>query len=510
MSQPQETTNNENTEAEFSETDPLKNKTKDEEQKETKSRKDTILNVVNNVSVEPTAFLFVLATILVLITTQNLSLEKACRVNLNYTSEICDSLRAQNMESQNEYERETQKLIASAMAWKTYLSATIPCVIALFVGSWSDRTGRRKVFIIYPLFGQILVCINALINTYFFHEIRLEYFVLFDGILEGIAGSWCVLFLVVFSYISAITSAENRTFRMGLVNFSMTAGFPIGMGISGIFLKTYGYYGCYGLACALHTTNVIYNLIFLKDTAVKKDQTMEGKGFRYFCKTFFDLSNLKETVKTVFKKGANHRRARVITFLAVVAMLFGPMYGEISILYISTRFRFNWDEVKFSIFQTYNFVAHSLGTIFSLTVFSKLLGWHDSLLGIISTVSKIMASFVYCFAPNQMIFALGPLVEILNGTSFLALRSLLSKMVADDEFGKINSLISLSETLMPLFYIPLYTRTYAATMDVLPGAVFLLGTVLTLPAVFVFLWLFFEHRRGLRKSRKDKIDNQLS
>ncbi|KPJ15906.1 hypothetical protein RR48_09952 [Papilio machaon] len=343
MSQAQENTENDNNEAEFSEIDPLRSETKDTEQKEKRSNKDTILNVLNNVSVEPTAMLFVLATILVLITSQNLSLEKACRVNLNYTSEICDSLRAQNMESQNEYEKETQKLIASAMAWKTYLTATIPCAIALFVGSWSDRTGRRKIFIIYPLVGQILVCIN----------------------------------------------------------------------------------------------------------------------------------------------------------------------GEISILYISTRFRFNWDEVKFSIFQTYNFIAHSLGTIFSLTVFSKLLGWHDSLLGIISTVSKIMASFVYCFAPNQMIFALGPLVEILNGTSFLALRSLLSKMVADDEFGKINSLISLSETLMPLFYIPLYTKTYAATMDVFPGAVFLLGTALTLPAVIVFIWLFYEHRRGLRKLRKDKVNNQL-
>ncbi|XP_045534302.1 solute carrier family 46 member 3 [Papilio machaon] len=509
MSQAQENTENDNNEAEFSEIDPLKSKTKDTEQKEKRSNKDTILNVLNNVSVEPTAMLFVLATILVLITSQNLSLEKACRVNLNYTSEICDSLRAQNMESQNEYEKETQKLIASAMAWKTYLTATIPCAIALFVGSWSDRTGRRKIFIIYPLVGQILVCINGLINTYFFHEIRLEYFVLFEAIFEGLAGSWCVLFLVVFSYISSITTPENRTFRMGLVNFGMSAGFPIGMGISGFFLKTYGYYGCYGLACALHVTNVTYNLIFLKDTTIKKEQTKEeGKGFRYICKTFFDLSNLKETVKTVFKKGENHRRARVIIFLAVVAMLFGPMYGEISILYISTRFRFNWDEVKFSIFQTYNFVAHSLGTIFSLTVFSKLLGWHDSLLGIISTVSKIMASFVYCFAPNQMIFALGPLVEILNGTSFLALRSLLSKMVADDEFGKINSLISLSETLMPLFYIPLYTKTYAATMDVFPGAVFLLGTALTLPAVIVFIWLFYEHRRGLRKSRKDKGNTQ--
>ncbi|CAH2075029.1 unnamed protein product, partial [Iphiclides podalirius] len=175
------------------------------------------------------------------------------------------------------------------------------------------------------------------------------------------------------------------------------------------------------------------------------------------------------------------------------------MHGELSIYYISTRYRFNWDEVKFSIFQTYNFVAHTLGTLFSLAVFSKYLGWHDSLLGIISTVSKIAASFVYGFAPNEKIFFFGPVVEILNGTSFLALRSIISKMVATDELGKVNSLFALTENLMPLLYIPLYTKMYSATMEVLPGAVFMIGAVMTFPAIIVFSWLFYEHRTSLKK-----------
>ncbi|CAH2075030.1 unnamed protein product, partial [Iphiclides podalirius] len=101
------------------------------------------------------------------------------------------------------------------------------------------------------------------------------------------------------------------------------------------------------------------------------------------------------------------------------------MHGELSIYYISTRYRFNWDEVKFSIFQTYNFVAHTL--------------------------------------------------------------------------GKVNSLFALTENLMPLLYIPLYTKMYSATMEVLPGAVFMIGAVMTFPAIIVFSWLFYEHRTSLKK-----------
>ncbi|CAG5058558.1 unnamed protein product [Parnassius apollo] len=488
---------------ELTERDPLKENIEDTKPEEKKTVKATLLNIFSNVTVEPTMFLFMVSLLLTMLTSQNLSLEKACRVNLNFTTDICDSLHAQDIEIQNEYERDTQKLVTSAMAWKTYLSATFPCVLALFVGSWSDRTGRRKVFILIPIAGQMLICINGILNTYFFYELRLEYFMLSEGILEGFSGGWCVCFLVIFTYISAITTIENRTFRMGLINFSLTAGFPVGMGISGILLKTYGYNVCYGLACAVHAVNFTYNFFFLKDTTKTNDQMkVGGQGFYYLLRVFFDPTNIKEIFTTIFKYGPNNRRARIIVLIVVLTVLFGPMHGETSILYISTRYRFNWDEVKFSIFQTYNFVTHSIGTLFSILFLSKYLGWHDALLGIISTVSKILASFAYCFARSQWVFFLAPLIEILNGTSLLALRSILSKLVAADEFGKVNSLLALTESLMPLLYVPMYTKVYSATMEVLPGAVFLLGAAMTIPAVCAFTWFFYDYRKSLKRSVK--------
>ncbi|CAK1603859.1 unnamed protein product [Parnassius mnemosyne] len=495
------TSDNQDHTMEFTEKDPLQENFEQTKPVKKKTVKETLLYIFNNVTVEPTMFLFVSSTLLTMLTSQNFGLEKACRVNLNFTTEICDSLRSQNIESQNEYERDTQKLFTSIMAWRTYLSTAIPCALALFIGSWSDITGRRKVFILIPIAGQMLVCINGLLNTYFFYELRLEHFVLIEGLLEGFTGGWCISFVAIFSYISAITTHETRTFRMGLVQFSFSVGFPVGMSISGIFLKNYGFYGCYGLSCGLHAANFIYNFIYLKDTAKIEDQRQVNvEGFRNFFRAFFDLTNVKETFKTIFKQGSNKRRVRIIILLVVVAILFGPVHGEIAVLYISTRYRFNWDEVKFSIFQTYNFVAHTIGTVFSLAVFNKYLGWHDSVLGIISCLSKILGSFVYCFALNEKIFFLAPLVDILNGTSLLAFRSILLKLVSLDELGKVNSIFELTENLMPLVYVPLYIKTYAATMEVLPGAVFLLGASMNLPAICAFIWIFYEHRRNLKKS----------
>ncbi|CAG9785258.1 unnamed protein product [Diatraea saccharalis] len=462
-----------------------------------------------NITLEPTVALFIIGYMSSAMTLSNLHIEKACRVNLNFPDEICTAMRQQTLDSQNVYERDVQRLVARAITWRTYITATIPCVLGLFVGPWQDKTGHRKIFLIIPIIGQILACVNNILNVYFFKQLSLEVLIFSDAIIDALSGGMCVMVLTVFAFISTISSEKTRTFRMGMVNFSFTVSFPVAAASSGVILKNLGYYGAFGISLGYHIINLLYSVIVLKDPPRTNDQKEhDRKGVGHFFRTFFDLSNVKETVTVVFKNGPNKRRLRMIVLLCVVTILFGPMFGEISIMYMSTRYRFNWDEVKFSIFQTYNFIVHTIGTIFSITVFSKLLQWHDSMLGIISTVSKIAASFVYCFAPNERIFYIAPAVEILNGTSLLALRSITSKLVAPNELGKVNSIFSLTENLMPLVYVPLYTKVYTATMEILPGAVFLLGAAMTLPAVIVFICLFVEHRKGLKK-KPVKIENGI-
>lgn len=91
-----------------------------------------------------------------------------------------------------------------------------------------------------------------------------------------------------------------------------------------------------------------------------------------------------------------------------------------------------------------------IGTSFSVGVFSRLLKLDDALIGVISCMSKILSSFVYAFAVTEWQLYLGPIVEFLNGTSFIAMRSIASKLVNSDQLGKLNSLIGVAEALMPL------------------------------------------------------------
>lgn len=74
-----------------------------------------------------------------------------------------------------------------------------------------------------------------------------------------------------------------------------------------------------------------------------------------------------------------------------------------------------------------------------------------------------------------------------NGTSFIAMRAIVSKLVPAEELGQINSLFGVAEAIIPVVYGPLYSKMYAMTITVFPGAFFLVGAILTVPAIFIFM-----------------------
>lgn len=53
--------------------------------------------------------------------------------------------------------------------------------------------------------------------------------------------------------------------------------------------------------------------------------------------------------------------------------------------------------------------------------------------------------------------------------------------------GQLNSLFGVAESLMPLVYAPMYASLYSATLHILPGSFFLLGSTLTVPTAIIFL-----------------------
>ncbi|XP_072950037.1 lysosomal proton-coupled steroid conjugate and bile acid symporter SLC46A3-like [Epargyreus clarus] len=450
--------------------------------------------MISFITVEPILACYVMPSVLSALATQNLYLEKACRVNLKFEHHICDALTLRDTMNYTAEEEAVQTLVASVTGWKTVLQSFLPCGILIFLGAYSDRVGQRKFCMLLPIIGEFLTSIGLIVNTYFFYELPVEVAAVTEAIFPALTGGWFTMFMGIFSYIGDITTEEQRTLRIGIVNLFYSLGVPVGAALSGILVRKIGLYGVFSLSATLYILSFFYGFLRIHE---HKKVSIEKKpqGCCEWLRDFFDTRYVKETLMVAFKPGPNNRRLRVIMLVVVLCVVIGPIYGEMSVMYLFTRYRFNWNEVDFSMFSTYAMCTSLVGTLFSVGVFSHLLKFDDAIIGIISCMSKILSGFMYAFASKTWHIYIAPLIEIFNGTSFIAMRSMVSKLVEKDELGKVNSFFGLAEAMMPLVYAPMYTTVYTATLKDFPGAFFLLGGGLTVPAVLIFLWLYLANKK---------------
>ncbi|XP_033225473.1 uncharacterized protein LOC117178243 isoform X3 [Belonocnema kinseyi] len=392
----------------------------------------------SNITVEPMVACYIMPSVLASLATQNLNLEKACRVNLAYSDEVCSALAARNTSGLAEQEMSVQQLVAGMQTWKTALQSGLPTILILFLGAWSDRTGLRKPCMLLPIVGEFLTSISLIACTYWFYELPMEAAGLSEALWPALTGGWFTMFMAIFSYIGDITSVESRTLRIGFVNVFLSLGVPVGMALSGILYIKIGFYGVFAISTVCYVLSFVYGLVVIKEAPrpviLEKDKNDAEK--RSACGSalhFFSLKHIAETFRVAFKKGENNRQKRVAVLMIIVMVIVGPMYGEMAVMYLFMRYRFNWNEVQFSMFSTYSMVTNLI--------------------------------------------------------------------------GKVNSLFGVCESLMPLVYGPMYSFVYRATMDTFPGAFFILGGVLTSPAVFAFLWLYKEHRQDrIRLEKKEAAE----
>lgn len=232
--------------------------------------KDRLILIKQNTTVEPIMACYVMPSVLASLAVQNLNLEKACRVNLNYTDEVCTALNLRETENYTQQEEEVQKLIASIQVWKNVVQTAIPLFLILFVGAWSDKTGKRKACILLPIVGEFLSCLGFIVNTFFMYELPAEVAALTESIFPAITGGWFTNFIGVFSYIGDITTTENRTYRVGLVNMFMSLGYPIGSALSGVLLTWVGYYGVFMISSCLYLFSLVYGYFFLEEPKKEK------------------------------------------------------------------------------------------------------------------------------------------------------------------------------------------------------------------------------------------------
>lgn len=462
---------------------------------------DPLYRIWKGITVEPVLILFLLPFFMSALTIQNLSLEKSCRVNLNLNKSICDAIQQRNRSGYNDIDEiVVQKVVAAAYVWKNVIYSIFPAILLPFLGSWSDRNKTRKVLMLMPIVGELITNIAFILCTYYFYELPMEVNTVIEVLPTAITGGSNMLFLGVFTHVSAISSTEDRTFRIGMIHTLYCMCTTIGNALSGVVYTAIGFYGVFSISLIMYTLSGLYVYY-----GVTEEKPIE-KEFHTTYELIKDIVNVKKTLDT-FKFLVRPNRAtqlkQIIAIVILAILVLGPFIGEGTLIYLYTRLKFNWNEMECSAFFTFSSVAHLIGNFAAISIFSKWLQYDDAILGAVSSISKIFGGAVYILSKKSFIFYIGTLVEVFNGTSFVASRSIITKLVEEKDLGKVNSLFGIAESLTILIYAPMYSALYKATINVFAGSYYIVGICLTVPTILIYLWLY--SKRNVRYLEKEQL-----
>ncbi|MGB7346309.1 MAG: TCR/Tet family MFS transporter [Pirellulaceae bacterium] len=360
--------------------------------------------------------------------------------------------------------------------------ALMQFIFAPIVGALSDRYGRRPI-ILGSLFG---LGIDFLIQG-FANNVAW----LFVGrMMAGVMGA---SFSTANAYIADVSNDDNRARNFGFVGMMFGLGFTIGPALGGL-LGSYDIRLPFFVAAGLAFVNWLYGFFILPESLPPEKRSP------------FTLANANP-----FNSIKHLRAYPLVAGIAIVFVCKAlAQRGLENVWVLSTVFRFQWDELT-------NGMALGLVGITAIVVQGgmvrpviKRLGERKAIL--ICTVISAIAFLGYGLATQGWMMYWIIIFGSLGGIAGPAIQSLITSTVDETEQGKIQgaltSLTSVTNVIAPLFFTSFlfnyFTRPEASPK--IPGAPFLVGSVLLIVALFIAISVF-KRFPAEKKQSADQSEN---
>jgi len=449
------------------------------------------------ISVEPTLFLYMFAFMTTSVVANVFFMYKACTVNHGHPHNICI-----NIENHTEIKKEVQASTADFFMYNSIAGHVIPIILALFMGAFSDKRGR-KLPLLLGVFGKFIYSTMVIVNT-LQPTWPVEYIIYTATIPCGFTGADVAIFACAFAYISDITSVEDRMLRITILDVAYLSTMPTGVAL-GTYLFNYfnkSFTIMFTINASLLLLSLVYSLLNLKWQTTPKQKPLSELPVTKWLPDYFDKKHFAQSMKTLCKRRDNNFRTYVIIMMVSMA-LYAFQRDEKPYLYLYTQLKFNWTTQIYSNFKTYQSAAFVLVMLIAVPIMNKALKWKDTMIVIIGASAHSLGRIFFGLAAASWMMYLGATVAALGPCVAPALRSITSKLVPVEERGTIFALLSVCDNAVPLLNGVMYTQVYKWTMDTHPAGIFWL--TLTTQMIVLFLVLFIHLRNPFEEPNKHRL-----
>lgn len=268
-------------------------------------------NFLKCISIEPTVFFYYLAYIMMDLINTNLYLQKACRFNAITEPDLdtrCDDEKA-GVTFLSQINTNYRQIMMSAML-----------LYVVFGSAWSDTAGRRRRPLIFlPMFAQLLQTILGMLQSHFWAWSAISATISDMGV-QAFMGNHLLFRVSTYTYLCDISSAEDRTMRLGIMNAIKSVATPMGNAYIAYLLHPLGFFYSYLICFVLTLTAILFGFIFIKDISypVSTKVTLLG-SIRW--------STITDCFKVVFKKSLGKKRFIVYALLCLHVLVWFSAEG---------------------------------------------------------------------------------------------------------------------------------------------------------------------------------------
>lgn len=295
-------------------------------------------------------------------------------------------------------------------------------------------------------------------------------------------GGFASVSMLGYTYIADVTSEEERTARVSVLDAIMMLAKPLGNLIGAKVFLVAGYYPVFALSGFFAFVGALYVMVSLKETLPAQKSDNEKT-------TFWEVLRRKNPV-TVVRTLARPRqgfRRRMILWSILTFLVHNLNYkGN---LYLFTRKKFGWNEQDFSLYDSIDTIHGFTRALLVTPFLSKVLLVHDPMVGVLGALSWVTCFAVWSLATEGWMMYLATGLSSIGCLTTTPLITLLTKLVDKTEVGAVMAMASGMICLEELASSVLFSQVYKATVSTNPGFIFVVMLALYSTVALMFLVL---------------------
>ncbi|KAG8181136.1 hypothetical protein JTE90_002496 [Oedothorax gibbosus] len=457
-----------------------------------------IMSKLRLVTVEPVLFLYMMIIYLEINALQEVIFVKSC-IKLNHPENISDCSYAlkQNM---------TLAVTQEATNWSKYNNMVLfffTFISSFYVGSWSDRLGRKLPMLV-PLIGTCIAStINALLSYFF--DAHLAYFFIssfFSGITFGTVG----IVSSTYGYISDYTHEQSRTKRIVILESMIFSGAMVGTYVSGAILSHVRYdavlnnfvqlFMFEGAVSAIIAVYVVFRIPNSDDPKWQGPLTFSG---------LFSLKHVVDSLRTVFRAREMGKRKKVLLMLVA---LFACNLGTVVQTYLGyyyVKTQLGWSFANYTNFYSVQLGVEGFALLIFLPFLLHFFHVSDYIVIALGLISRISSFAVFGLSTKDYMVWSCAAICIFSEFPVPAFRSMLSKTVGPDEKGRI---FAFTTVLMNICFLlgSFVLMTLFNLLD-FRGFCFVMVAAIQGISLLILVYLYFTRKTSITNSETTENDD---